>query len=550
MNGWDLPTYLGLAVLCIILQQWLNHDRQFSVTLLRDICYAVVPLVALSYLFFLPFYRHYIAPTGGIGLVEAKDRTTLHDELLIYGLFAFVFLSLLATSIWSQPLLAAGRAKTSAGRAKTSAGRAKTSAGRAKTSAGRAKTSAGRAKTSCAPTAATASELKDEDHAEPIAKENEPKIEKNEIPVTDEHEILVAEDSVRSAVAVGAELVSAPTATADLTSDPTDTTDGYFSWPLIGMLAGSGFFIIGLAMNFISPQNATVFVMLGLTIIGAVQTLRHLDDRAFAFTLLAGTLACALVTGCEIIFLRDAFVNSQPRYNTVFKFYIQAWILLSISCGAGLYFILCRIKAIRSMSRMTNALQWSGKIIWALCLIALLGMGAVYPIVAPYYRVMRYDPKTGQGGVYQSSSLDGMAYFKYDQYHIGDYEAIHWLNANVPDDSVIVEAVYNNDYSDFGRVSSFTGLQTIMGWIGHEYQWRMGSDVQSASLLARQHDVDVIYTSTNQQQVLNTMKRYHAQYLYVGLMEHIRYPDSNLERFKAFMQVVYQNNNVTIYKLK
>jgi uncharacterized membrane protein len=316
------------------------------------------------------------------------------------------------------------------------------------------------------------------------------------------------------------------------------------------MLAGSGFFIIGLAMNFISPQNATVFVMLGLTIIGAVQTLRHLDDRAFAFTLLAGTLACALVTGCEIIFLRDAFVNSQPRYNTVFKFYIQAWILLSISCGAGLYFILCRIKAIRSMSRMTNALQWSGKIIWALCLIALLGMSAVYPIVAPYYRVMRYDPKTGQGGVYQSSSLDGMAYFKYDQYHIGDYEAIHWLNANVPDDSVIVEAVYNNDYSDFGRVSSFTGLQTIMGWIGHEYQWRMGSDVQSASLLARQHDVDVIYTSTNQQQVLNTMKRYHAQYLYVGLMEHIRYPDSNLERFKAFMQVVYQNNNVTIYKLK
>jgi uncharacterized membrane protein len=89
-----------------------------------------------------------------------------------------------------------------------------------------------------------------------------------------------------------------------------------------------------------------------------------------------------------------------------------------------------------------------------------------------------------------------------------------------------------------------------MGWIGHEYQWRMGSDVQSASLLPRQHDVDAIYTSTNQQQVVNTMKRYHAQYLYVGLLEHIRYPNSNMERFKAFMQVVYQNNNVTIYKLK
>ena len=42
-------------------------------------------------------------------------------------------------------------------------------------------------------------------------------------------------------------------------------------------------------------------------------------------------------------------------------------------------------------------------------------------------------------GVYRSNSLDGMAYFRYDQNHLGDYEAIQWLNKNVPDNAVIVD---------------------------------------------------------------------------------------------------------------
>ena len=468
MNGWDLPTYMGLAILCIILQQWFQHKRKIDFKFLIDICTAVIPLVILAYGLFLPFYRHYIAPTSGIGLVAADDRSTLHDELLIYGLFAFVFISLLISSALMKPRL-------------------------------------------------------------------------RKAPL-DEH--VSSEDTEKASTDDKRQQL--------LTEQKSEV--GYLSWSLIGMLCGAGFFIVGLAMNFISPQNATVFVALGFTIIGAMLTLRHKDDRGHAFVLLTGTLACALITGCEIFFLRDAFAG-QPhleRYNTVFKFYVEAWILLSVSCGAGLYYIVEYIRSWQFL-RMNNTLQWSVKVAWTLCLLALLGLGAVYPIVAPYYRVMRYDPKTGVGDDYRSNSLDGMAYFKTDQNHLGDYEAIQWLNKNVPDDSVIVEAFgpdAGNDYSNFSRVASFTGLQTILGWIGHEYQWRMGNANIYPDLQRRQQDIKDIYTSTNPQQVLNTMKRYNAQYLYVGLLERQQYSKSNLNRYQSFMNVVYRSNNVTIYKVR
>ena len=131
---------------------------------------------------------------------------------------------------------------------------------------------------------------------------------------------------------------------------------------------------------------------------------------------------------------------------------------------------------------------------------------------------------------------------------------IQWLNKNVPDNAVIVEGYYDQDYSEFGRVSSFTGLQTIMGWLGHEYQWRMGwlaqSDTNYEEFNRRASDVNTIYTSNDPTQVLNTMKRYNAQYLYVGLLEEARYNKSNLRRFQSYMQIVYQSDNVTIYKVK
>src|SRR6266496_4448315 len=106
MNGWDYPTYLGLALVCLVLQQWLTASTRLSLALMSDIAIACLSLMALSFVLYLPFYLSFVSPSQGIGIVGAADRTPLRDELLIYGLFAFVFLSLLLASTLKRPLLA------------------------------------------------------------------------------------------------------------------------------------------------------------------------------------------------------------------------------------------------------------------------------------------------------------------------------------------------------------------------------------------------------------------------------------------------------------
>ena len=104
MNGWDYPTYMGLALVCIVGQQWFAHHGRFSFSLVLGILVAATSLVVLSLLVYLPFYLTFISPVQGIGLVPAQMRSMLSDELLQFGLFAFVFLSLLLISAMRQPL--------------------------------------------------------------------------------------------------------------------------------------------------------------------------------------------------------------------------------------------------------------------------------------------------------------------------------------------------------------------------------------------------------------------------------------------------------------
>ena len=103
MNGWDYPTYMGLTIICILLQQSLVHKPMLSFALLFD-CFKIVgSLLPLSLIFYLPFYLSFISPSQGIGVVLLPNHSPLGSELLIYGLFIFVFLSLLVGSVLKRP---------------------------------------------------------------------------------------------------------------------------------------------------------------------------------------------------------------------------------------------------------------------------------------------------------------------------------------------------------------------------------------------------------------------------------------------------------------
>jgi YYY domain-containing protein len=449
MNGWDYPTYMGLALVCIGLQQWLAYGARFHPHLLLDILMPWICLVALSFLLYVPFYLHFVSPSQGIGLVAGSDRSQLRDVLLIYGLFAFVFLSLLLASMLKRSLF----------------------------------------------------------------------------PLTT---ILgIADDEASRARRARIEFI-----------------------------AIICFVLICLILLFVMPNSTTFLVATTIALAGVILMIYNIGDRAHAFTLFVGALAFTLIAGCEIFFLRDVFAGDYPRMNTVFKFYFQAWALLAIASGAGMFFILESLRPVEGMT--VNARRWQriAGVGWTIGQVALLLAACAYPVSAPYARYAQVDPVTHQSYLTRTNSLDGLTYLKTDPANPGDYDAIRWLNANVQGDPVIVESIgadNNGDYSNYARVSAFTGLPTLMGWVGHEYQWRVGwlnNPANAIEFQRREADVETIYTSPDPQVVLSTMARYNAQYLYVGPLEYAKYPKNDLHRFSAFMQIVYNAEGVTIYKVK
>ena len=453
MNGWDFPTYMGLTVVCIALQHWLAYRSRFRLELVLDIFTACAGLIALSFILYAPFYLSFISPSQGLGIVGSSDRSPLANEILIYGLFAFVFLSLLVASALKHPFFTP----------------------------------------------------------------------------------------------------STPTTTieADSTDDELQSPTVYKRWlnkPVVSLLL---IIVAVLIIFFVLPNSATFVVAGSITALGVLAILYNLRHRSLAFTLLLGTIAFGLVAICEIFFLKDVFAGNYPRMNTVFKFYFQAWALLSITSGAGLYFVLESFRPVASALRAQRWLQRDVEALWIVGLLLLLLASAVYPWAGTYTRTDYY--------MHRTNSLDGLNYLQtckfpncdYDT--SGDYAAIRWLNSHVGGDPVIVEAV-GDDYTSYARISAFTGLPSPMGWVGHEYQWRvnwLNSGLNAVDFANRKGDVDTIYMDPHPDVVLNLLARYHVQFLYVGLLEQMKYPAANLHRFSAypFMQVVYSAHGVTIYKV-
>jgi uncharacterized membrane protein len=120
------------------------------------------------------------------------------------------------------------------------------------------------------------------------------------------------------------------------------------------------------------------------------------------------------------------------------------------------------------------------------------------------------------------------------------------LNANVDGAPVILEAPGDRfrAYVYEGRVAAHTGLPTLLGWAGHEHQWRGSGDEQAL----REPDIETLYTSVDPDEVLTLLDKYGISYVYVGPLERERYPAAGLAKFAEVMQVVYDTGPVTIYR--
>jgi len=121
---------------------------------------------------------------------------------------------------------------------------------------------------------------------------------------------------------------------------------------------------------------------------------------------------------------------------------------------------------------------------------------------------------------------------------------VRWLNEQVSGTLVILEAP-GLDHTDLGRVSSRTGLPTVIGRHDHEHEWRNFLD----PLLERVSDVETAYTTMNPAEASAILDRYGVDYVYVGSLERLLYPQEALDKFSCLGEAVLSSPSVTVYRV-
>ncbi len=161
----------------------------------------------------------------------------------------------------------------------------------------------------------------------------------------------------------------------------------------------------------------------------------------------------------------------------------------------------------------------------------VLGMGLVYPFLALPNKTNGFSPFGGH-------TLDASAYLS--QYFPDDAAAIAWLYS--APSGVVVEAV-GGSYSDYARVSTYSGQPSVLGWPGHESQWR-GGYVEQGS---RAGDIERLYVTPDVNEARQIISQYGIKYVYIGGLERTTYK-VNEEKFARFLKEVYRQGPVVIYE--
>lgn len=252
--------------------------------------------------------------------------------------------------------------------------------------------------------------------------------------------------------------------------------------------------------------------------------------------------AFAILWIIEIIYLADFLAGSEwRRMNTVFKFGLQAWVLLGLALGSVLPELWTRI----------HRHGWLG-VIWQVSAVLVLVIAGLYlPLSIPARVWERFPTPPTQ------ITLDGIAYMSSAVYswpdlgnHIElkyDRQAIEWLWSNVSGTPVLVEAAVGYYREGGSRISAYTGLPTLVG--GHEREQRPWEIVQP-----REQAVFELYTTASEERLWDILRQYDVRYIYLGQLERLAYPDVGLDKFSRLaaqgkLERVYANERTEIYRI-
>jgi YYY domain-containing protein len=242
------------------------------------------------------------------------------------------------------------------------------------------------------------------------------------------------------------------------------------------------------------------------------------DDTVFSAFLLL--LALSMIAGCEFVYFKDSYGDQLQRMNTIFKFYLQAWPLFGVAAAVF------AAKAWSSAAASSRV-----RVLQSLTAAAVVG-ALLYPANAAASRLRQRE------GAF---SLDALPPFA--RRSAGDAAAVVWLEQNAPGRAVVLEAT-GDPYRDFARISSHTGLPTVLGWANHEGLWR-GNDPE---VNVRAQLVRGFYSTADEETALEIVKKFGVQYVVLGDLERASHPNAQHVSEFLFLKPVVSGQTI-VYRV-
>ncbi len=518
INTWDLPTYALLIVLAVLWQGYraLQSGWRLSYGLVRRVAGSLLGILAGAYLFYQPFFAHFqTTAASGIGPVKAADQ--LADYVTLFGVWLFIAASFFFVELYQW---VAGR-------------------------------------------------------------------------------------------------LMARTADGQVSPGMRPSYSALF-W-MLALLAVLAVLFIYVAVGKLLPVLYSLLA-LGIILLPAQGRGQRASKQMAYLFLLMGIGLSILV---ETIYIRDFLDNSDwERMNTVFKFFMQVWLFYALGSALAVFEIVrwawrARVRAqyeaatgaalagagwtedadmaedeqagakkmpkgrrasgarapvpvplrgglavleavflVRGRGVLPGVVRWAWSVGLAFLVLAssIFLMAGTEGRIADHALWAQVQPPINSANY--MPTLDGSAFMT--AWYPGDYNAIQWMNDNIAGAPVILEDSCGS-YQWYSRVSVYTGLPTVMGWSDHEGEERYGEEVG-----VRVGDVQTIYATTDPNQALALIHKYHVQYVYLGQLERATcgdfggkagnpLPQAAISKFDAMvgtsLQVVYRNPDVTIYKV-
>lgn len=296
-------------------------------------------------------------------------------------------------------------------------------------------------------------------------------------------------------------------------------------WSDWGALSSRGWFLGGLLVA-LACVGAIYADLAGLVVFVPVVALGwYLRRRG------ASEATTLVVAGAGILLVAElAYAKvwphdpNAPRWNTIYKISMQAFVLWGTAAGVVLGRNLASIRD--RVADGNRSPQTLGRIVLA---GVLLLSAATFPAMALAEHI--------GGATQRENSLSATKYV--DTQHPEEAAAIEWLRDDVPGTPTIVTAAGMPVYTWNSAPSALTGIPTVVGW-RHEAGYHGTQAYQ-----ARVAHVETIYEADWPAAALY-LDYYDVDYVYLGPVERTRY---DVRRFAARpgVDIAYRDRFVTIF---